>query len=68
LWQIGIDVVAEYQGLGLGKALVSRATEVTLEHGKTPYYSHNISNVRSGNTARTIGYQWAWSGTYVRDV
>jgi len=68
LWQIGMDVVPEYQGLGLGKALVSRATEATLEQGKVPTYSHNISNVRSGNTARTVGYQWAWSGTYARDL
>jgi len=68
LWQIGINVVSEFQGIGLGKALVSRATEATLELGKTPYYTHNVSNVRSGNTARTIGYQWAWTASYVREL
>ena len=68
LWQIGVDVAPQCQGMGLGKALVSRATEATLEHGKTPYYAHHISNIRSGNTALSVGYQLAWTATYVRDL
>jgi GNAT superfamily N-acetyltransferase len=68
LWQIGIDVVPKHQGMGLGKALVSRATQAVLERGKTPYYGHYISNMASGNTARSVGYQWAWMSTYVRDL
>jgi len=68
LWQIGIDVVSEFRGIGLGKALVSQATEATFEQGKMPYYVHNISNVRSGNTARSLGFQWAWTESYVRKL
>lgn len=67
-WQIGIDVVPEHQGVGLGRALVSQATAVILEKGKAPYYTHSISNIRSGNTARSLGYQLAWVDVYVRDL
>lgn len=68
LWQLGIDVVPEHQGKGLGKALVGRATEVTLERGKVPYYVTSTTNIRSGNTARSVGYHLAWSETYARDL
>jgi predicted GNAT family acetyltransferase len=68
LWQIGIDVVADYQGIGLGKALVSRATEAILMRDKTPYYGHFVANMLSGNTARRVGFQWAWTSVYVLDL
>jgi GNAT superfamily N-acetyltransferase len=68
LWQVGIDVVPQWQGIGLGKALVSRATAAILERGKTPYYVHHVSNVRSGNTARAVGFQWACTECYVRNL
>jgi GNAT superfamily N-acetyltransferase len=68
LWQIGVDVAPEHQGKGLGKALVSRATTAALERGKVPYYATSITNIRSGNTARSVGYQLAWSEAYARDL
>jgi len=68
LWQIGIEVAPAYQGIGLGKALVSRATEATLAQEKVPYYATRLANVASGNTARSVGYQLAWSDVYARNV
>jgi GNAT superfamily N-acetyltransferase len=68
LWQIGVDVAPEHQGKGLGRALVSRATGAALEQGKAPYYATSITNIRSGNTARSVGYHLAWSETFVRDL
>jgi len=68
LWQIGVDVAPQYQGKGLGKAMVSRATGAALEQGKVPYYATSITNIRSGNTARSVGYHLAWGETYVRDL
>jgi hypothetical protein len=66
LWQVGVHVKSEYVGMGIGKALVSRATEATLEHDKVPYYATWISNLASSNTARSVGYQLAWTDVYVR--
>jgi predicted GNAT family acetyltransferase len=68
LWQIGVNVDPTYWGMGIGKALVSRATEAILEHDKTPYYATRITNIASGNTARSVGYQLAWTDAYVRDL
>lgn len=68
LWQIGVNVEPAFWGMGIGKALVSRATEAILEHDKTPYYATGIANIASGNTARSVGYQLAWTDAYVRDL
>jgi GNAT superfamily N-acetyltransferase len=68
LWQIGIEIAPAYQGKGLGKALVSRATEAALAQEKVPYYATRLVNIASGNTARSVGYQLAWSDVYARNV
>jgi GNAT superfamily N-acetyltransferase len=68
LWQIGIEIAPAYQGIGLGKALVSRATEAALALEKVPYYATHLTNMASGNTARSVGYQLAWSDVYARNV
>jgi len=68
LWQIGIEVAPAYQGMELGKALVSRATAAVLEQEKVPYYATSLANMASGNTARSVGYQLAWSDVHARNV
>lgn len=68
LWQIGIEIAPAYHGMGVGKALVSRATEAVLAQGKVPYYTTRLANIASGNTARSVGYQLAWSDVYARNV
>jgi GNAT superfamily N-acetyltransferase len=68
IWQVGNNVLPEYQGIGIGKALVSRTTEVVLEHGKVPHYSTWVANVASSNTAHSAGYWLAWTDVYVHDL
>ena len=67
LWQIGVDVRAEYRGSGVGKALVSCLTEAILAEGKVPYYSTLVSNLQSSNLALRIGYWLAWIEVYARE-
>lgn len=47
MWQIGIDVIAEYRGIGVATNLVSLLKEEILKRGKVPFYgtaeSHNFS-------------------------
>ena len=68
IWQVGINILPAYQRMGIGKALVSRATEVVLEHGKVPHYATWVANLASSNTARSVGYWLAWTDVYVRDL
>lgn len=67
MWQVGVTILPEFQGIGLGKALVSRVTEATLEQGKLPFYATWISNLASSNTALSVGYWLAWTDVYVHD-
>jgi GNAT superfamily N-acetyltransferase len=67
MWQIGVDVVAAARGAGIGRALVSRLTEAVFQCGRVPYYSTNISNVRSSALASSLGYWPAWVELHARD-
>ena len=67
-WQIGIDVIPEYRGLGLGSELVSALTQAVFMHGAVPYYSTWSGNIASQNTARKSGYYPAWSEIDVSDI
>ena len=67
MWQVGVTVLPEYHGMGIGKALVSRVTEATLEQGKVPFYATWIANLASSNTALSVGYWLAWTDVYVHD-
>lgn len=68
LWQVGVAVLPEYQGTGVGKAVVSRVTEATLDHGKVPFYTTWVANLASSNTALSVGYWLAWTDVYVKDL
>ena len=60
MWQIGIDILADYRNRGIGKALVSRLTEAVFKVRRLPYYSTGISNISSRRTAISVGYRPAW--------
>jgi len=64
LWQIGMDVLPEYRGLGLGAYLVNRLTCETLRCGFVPYYGTASSNIASQRTAHRAGYYPAWICAY----
>jgi GNAT superfamily N-acetyltransferase len=68
VWQVGVSVLPAYHRMGIGKALVSQVTEMTLAQGKVPHYATWIANLASSNTARTLGYWLAWTDVCVRDT
>lgn len=67
LWQVGVDVVEDERRGGIGRAMVSRVTELVLERGKVPYYATAVSNIASRSLAIGLGYWPAWTEIYVRD-
>ncbi len=60
-WQIGVDVLPNYRGMGIGSELVSALTQEVFMHGAVPYYSTWSGNIASQNTARKSGYYPAWA-------
>jgi GNAT superfamily N-acetyltransferase len=67
LWQIGIAVVAEERGAGIGRALVGRLTELAFRRNRVPFYTADIGNVRSHALAASLGYWPAWVELFARD-
>ena len=61
MWQIGIDVIPEYRGRGIGPYLVHRLTREVLAVGRLPFYGAAWANVRSLKTAERAGYRPAWT-------
>ena len=60
MWQIGIDVCPVYQGMGVGKTLVSLLRDETFRRGAIPYYGTSLSNIRSKRIALSCGFLPAW--------
>jgi GNAT superfamily N-acetyltransferase len=67
MWQVGIDVVAEWRGRGIGAALVSRVTRMVLDAGRVPYYATGMDNIASQRLAIGVGFWPAWTELYVKD-
>lgn len=61
MYQIGINVISEYRGNGIGAALVTLLKNKTLELHKLPYYGTAISHTASQKTAVRAGFTPAWT-------
>ena len=68
LWQIGVDVIPEMQGTGIGRQIVSTVTQSIFEAGGVPYYTAAPSNIASCSTALGLGFWPAWTDLYVTDL
>lgn len=64
MWQIGIDVLPHYRGLGLASCLVSRLAAMILKRGIVPFYSTGSSNISSQAVACRSGFIPAWMCNY----
>lgn len=60
MWQIGIDVLEEYQGRGLGTYLVRLLKNEIIKRGYIPFYSTSHSNLYSQNIALSCGFFPTW--------
>lgn len=61
MWQVGIDVLSEYRGCGLGTALVAALSKRIEEKGKLPFYGTAVANIHSQGIAVRCGYSPAWT-------
>ncbi len=68
LWQIGIDVLPEYEGKGLAVNLVSLLTQEILRRGKVPFYGTAESHAISRNVAIASGFLPAWSEIRIKKM
>lgn len=66
LWQIGIDVLPEYEGRGLAVHLVTLLKQEIIARGKVPYYGTSESHAISRNVAIASGFLPAWCEIQVR--
>lgn len=64
LWQIGINVLPEGEGRGLGALLTCLLKERILEMGIVPFYGTAVSHFASQNVARKAGFYPAWMEAY----
>lgn len=63
MWQVGIDVLPEYRGRGLGTALVHALCRRIDEKGFLPFYGTAVANIHSQNIALRCGFYPAWTET-----
>lgn len=67
MWQIGIDVLPEYRGKGIGKTLVALLRDEVLRRGFIPYYGTSLSNICSWKIALSCGFVPTWIETESRE-
>lgn len=68
LYQIGIDVLPEYRGKGIGANLVAILKQEILRRGKVPFYGTSVSHVISRNVAINAGFFPAWVELYSHKI
>ncbi|MBR3927474.1 MAG: GNAT family N-acetyltransferase [Clostridia bacterium] len=61
MWQIGIDVLAEYRKQGVASALTSKLALEVLRRGRVPFYGCAWANVKSHRNAAKCGFRAAWA-------
>jgi GNAT superfamily N-acetyltransferase len=55
--EIGVDVLREYRGLGLGRLVVSAMARELIRRGDVPFYECAPTNIRSHRTAESCGFR-----------
>lgn len=68
MWQIGIDVLPEYRGRGIGTNLVILLKNEILKRGKIPFYGTVESHFNSQNIAINAGFFPVWAELYSKAV
>ncbi len=68
MWQIGVDVLAQYRRQGIASALTSRLALEILNIGKVPFYCAAWSNIKSVRNAIKSGFRPSWVETTVKSA
>lgn len=68
LYQIGINVLHEYRGKGIGTNLIALLKQELLKRGKVPFYGTSVSHIISKNIAINAGFFPAWAEVYSRKL
>lgn len=66
MWQIGINVMPEAEGLGIGSMLVGLLKNEILDRGKIPFYGTAMSHIASQKVALRAGFYPAWAELYCK--
>ena len=61
MWQIGVDVLAQYRRQGIASALTSGLAAEVLRRGIVPFYCCAWANIRSARNALKSGFRPAWA-------
>lgn len=61
MYQIGINVLPDHRGKGIGAKLVTLLKNKVLEVGKLPFYGTSVSHIASQKTAVRAGFIPAWT-------
>jgi len=68
LYQIGIDILPEYRGKGIGANLVAILKQELLRRGKVPFYGTSVSHMFSRNIAINTGFFPVWVELYSKKI
>lgn len=68
LYQVGINVLTESSGKGIGTNLVALLKQELLKRGKIPFYGTSVSHIISKNIAINAGFFPAWAEVYSKRI
>lgn len=68
MWQIGINVMAEAKGTGIGSMLVEKLKNEILDLGRIPFYGTAMSHIASQKVALHAGFYPAWAELYCEKI
>ena len=68
MWQIGINVMPEAEGLGIGTMLVAAIKNEILDKNRLPFYGTAMSHIASQRVALGAGFVPAWSELYCEAI
>ena len=68
MWQIGINVMPDAEGLGIGSMLVTIIKNEILDRGKLPFYGTSMSHIASQRVALAAGFVPAWAELYCEAI
>lgn len=69
MWQIGINVLPQYQRAGIASFLVATLKQRLLDSGSIiPYYGTQMSHIASVNTAYKAGFKLGWTEIAIKEL